>query len=159
FSLHLLEGDADQLAAYMLEFHRHHEIEDRNVLMHGVFLLPGRSLHLLKTGAHDHLDVRAAETAGGAAAIHRGVAAAEHDHALADLFDLAERTVGEPLDADMDVFPRFPAAGNVELAPARRAASDKDRVVVFAEQLFQAVDAMTAFEFDAEVEDVVGLLV
>src|SRR5690242_7953422 len=127
--------------------------------MHGVFLLPGRSLHLLETGAHDDLDFRAAQAAGGAAAIHRGVAAAEHDDALADLLDVAERNVGEPLDADVDVLGRFLAPGNVELAPARRAGTDEDRVVVFGEQLLQAVDAVAALELDAEVEDVVGFLV
>ena len=68
-------------------------------------------------------------------------------------------TDGEPLDADMDVLGRFLAAGNVEFAAARRAAADEDRIVVFAEQLLQAVDALAALELDAEVEDVVGFLV
>ena len=53
----------------------------------------------------------------------------------------------------------FLAAGDVELAAARRAGADKDRVVVFGQQLLQAVDAMAALELDAEVEDVVGFLV
>ena len=51
------------------------------------------------------------------------------------------------------------AAGNIELAAARRAGADKDRVVVLAKQLFQAVDALAAFELDAEIEDVIGFLV
>ena len=108
FGLHLLEGDAGELAVVVDEGDRHHEIEDRNVLVHGVFLFPGRGLHLLEAGTHDHLDVLAAEPARGAAAIHRGVAAAEHDHALADLVDMAERHAGEPVDADMDVAWRLP---------------------------------------------------
>ena len=157
--LHLLEGDAGELAVVVGEGDRHHEIEDRNVLVDGVFLLPGRRLHLLEAGAHDHLDVLAAEAARGAAAIHRGVAAAEHDHALADLLDMAERHRGQPVDADVDIGGGFLAAGNVELAAARRAGADEDRVVVFAEQLLQAVDALTALELDAEIEDVVGFLV
>jgi len=41
----------------------------------------------------------------------------------------------------------------------RRAGADKDRVVVFAEQLLQAVDAVAAPELDAEIEDVIGFLV
>ena len=53
----------------------------------------------------------------------------------------------------------FLAAGNVEFAAARRAGADKDRVVVFAEQLLQAVDALAALELDAEIEDVIGFLV
>ena len=51
------------------------------------------------------------------------------------------------------------AAGNLELAAARRAGTDKDRVVIFGQQLLQAVDAMAALELDAEVEDVIGFLV
>ena len=44
----------------------------------------------------------AAEAARGAAAVHGGVAAAEHDDAPADLVDMAERDAGQPVDADMD---------------------------------------------------------
>ena len=65
-------------------------IEDRNILVHGVFLLPRRRLHLLKTRSHDHLDVLSAQPARGAAAVHGGVAAAQHDHALANLVDMPE---------------------------------------------------------------------
>ena len=159
FGLHLLEGDADELAADMLECHRHHEIEDRNVLVKGVFLFPGARLHFLEAGTHDHLDVFAAEPARGAAAIHRGVAAAEHDDAPADLLDMAERDRRQPFDADVDIGGGFLAAGDVELAAARGAGADEDRVVILVEQLLQAVDAMPALELDAEVEDVIGLLV
>ena len=53
----------------------------------------------------------------------------------------------------------FLAAGNVELAAARRAGADEDRVVVLGEQLLQAVDALAGLELDAEVEDVIGFLV
>jgi hypothetical protein len=127
--------------------------------MHGVFLLPGRSLHLLEAGTHDHLDVLAAEPARGAAAIHRGVAAAEHDHALADLVDVAERDAGEPVDADMDVACGLLAAGDIEFAAARRARADEDRIVIVCEKLLQALDAVTALELDAETQDVIGLFV
>ena len=119
----------------------------------------GRRLHLLVAGAHDHLDVLAAEAARGAAAIHRGVAAAEHDDALVDRGDVAERDVRQPVDADVDVLAGFLAARNVELAAARRAGADEDRVEVLRQQLLHAVDARAAFELDAEVEDVVGFLV
>ena len=47
----------------------------------------------------------------------------------------------------------------VEFAAARRAGADEDRVVVLSQQLLQAVDALAAFEFDAEIEDVIGFLV
>jgi len=123
------------------------------------FLLPRRRLHLLEAGAHDHLDVLAAETAGGAAAIHRGVAAAEHDDALADL-------VGVPNDTDdsqsmpMWMFSPLPSGPGYPIhGRAARRSRHKDRIEVFRQQLLQAVDAPAGFEFDTEVEDVVGLLV
>ena len=53
--LDLLEHDAGELAVVVGEFLRHQEIEDRNVLVHGVFLFPGGRLHLLEAGAHDTL--------------------------------------------------------------------------------------------------------
>ena len=105
------------------------------------------------------LHVLAAEPARGAAAIHRGVAAAEHDDALADLVDVAERDAGQPVDADMDVLGRFLAAGDLEIAAARRAAADEDRIEIFGQQRLQAVDALAADELDAEVEDVAAFLV
>ena len=73
--------------------------------------------------------------------------------------DVAERDAGQPVDADMDVLDRFLAAGNVEVAAARRAAADEDGVEIFGEQRLQAVDALGADEFDAEIEDVIALLV
>ncbi len=38
----------------------------------------------------------------------------------------------------MDIASCFLAAGDIELATARRAGADEDRVVIFAEQLLQA---------------------
>ena len=155
--LDFLEQTPVSLPFVVGEFLRHQVIEDRDALMHGVVLLPGRRLHLLEAGAHDDLDVLAAEPARGAAAIHRGIAAAKHDDALADLVDMAERDAGQPVDADMDVLGRFLAAGNVEVAAARRAAADEDRVEIFGEQRLQAVDALAADELDADIEDVIAL--
>ena len=157
--LHLLEHDAGQAAVLVGELLRHQEVEDRDALVHGVLLLPRRRLHLLEAGAHDDLDVLAAEAARGAAAVHGGVAAAEHDDALADLVDVAERDVGQPVDADMDVGGGFLAAGNVEIAAARRAGADEHGVVAFGEQGLQAVDIAAGDEVDAEIEDVAALLV
>ena len=127
--------------------------------MHGVLLFPGGRLHFLETGAHDDLDVLAAEPARGAAAIHGGVAAAEHDDALADAVDVTEGDVGEPVDADMDILSRFLAAGDVEVAAARRAAADEDRIKTFGQQRLHAVDALAADKVDAEIENVVAFLV
>src|SRR5205085_3308686 len=83
FGLDLLEQDAGQLAVRMGEFDRHQEIEDRDALVHRVLFFPGRGLHFLEAAAHDYRDFLAAEAARGAAAIHRRVAAAEHDDAAA----------------------------------------------------------------------------
>ena len=159
FGLHLLEHHAGEPAVLVGELLRDEEIEDRNVLVHGVLLLPGRRLHLLEAGAHDDLHVLAAEAARGAAAIHGGVAAAEHDHALADLVMWPKETLGEPVDADMNIGRGFLAAGNIEVATARRAGADEDRVPVFGQQRLQAVDALAAAKLDAEVEDVAAFLV
>src|SRR6266853_4977602 len=112
----------------MGEFDRHEEIEDRDALMRRVLFLPGRSLHRLEAAAHDDGDLLAAEAARGAAAIHSRVAAAEHDDAAADLVDMAERDAGQPIDADMDVGSGLLAARDVELAAARRAGADEDRI-------------------------------
>ena len=68
-------------------------------------------------------------------------------------------TDGQPVDADVDVLGRFLAAGNVEVAAARRAGADEDRVAILGQQRLQAVDALAADELDAEVEDVVAFLV
>ncbi len=157
--LHLLEGDAGELAVVVGEFLRHEVIVDRDALVHRVFFFPRRGFHLLEAGAHDHLHVLAAEAARGAAAVHRGVAAAEHDDALADLVDVAERDRREPVDADVDVLLGLFAARNVELAPARRAGADEHRVPALGEQRLQAVDRAAAAKLDAEIEDVVALLV
>src|SRR3954471_10761974 len=85
--LDLLEGDAGELAVVVGEELRHEVIVNRNALVHGVFLFPRRRLHLFEAGAHDNIDLSAAEAARRAAAVHRGIAAAEHDYALADLAD------------------------------------------------------------------------
>src|SRR5581483_1331653 len=114
---------------------------------------------LLEAGTHDHRDFLAAKPARGAAAIHRGVAAAEHDHALAYSVGVAERHGGEPVDADMDVAGCLFPAGNVELAAARRAGADEDRIIFLSKQRLHALDAVAALELDAETQDVAGLLV
>ncbi len=68
-------------------------------------------------------------------------------------------TDGQPVDADVDVRRGFLAARNVEVAAARRAGADEHRVPAFGQQRLQAVDAPAAAKFDAEIEDVVALLV
>src|SRR3546814_2260344 len=74
-----------------------------------------------------------------AAAVHRGIAAAEHQHALADPSDVAEVDVGQPVEADVDVRRAFPAPGQVEVAPARGAAADEDGVEVLRKQFLHRI--------------------
>src|SRR5262249_3803325 len=146
-------------APFMGEFFWHQPVEDRDALVHRVLLLPGRRLHLLEAAAHDDGDLLAAEAARGTTAVHRRVAAAEHDDAAADLVDMAKRTAGEPVDTDMDVVRRRVAAGDVEIAPARRAAADEDRVPRMGQELVEAADKFPEAGLDTHIEDQVDLLV
>src|SRR6185312_3047228 len=156
---HLLEEHAGEAPLLVQELLRHKIVEDRDAFMHRVLLLPGGGLHLLEAGADDDRHLLAAEPARGAAAIHRRVAAAEHDDAAADLVDMAEGDAGEPVDADMDVGGRLLAPGEVEVAAARRAGADEDRVVPLGGKRLQTVDPLAEARLDAEVEDVADLLV
>src|ERR1700683_3559230 len=88
YRFHLLKNHPRELAALVGDFLWHEVIEGRDVLVHGVFLFPGRRFHFLETGADDHFDVFAAEPARRPAAIHCGVAASEDNDALADLADV-----------------------------------------------------------------------
>src|SRR3546814_14701907 len=82
------------------------------------------------------------------------IAAAEHQHALADPSDVAEVDVGQPVEADVDVRRAFPASRQVAVAPARGAAADEDGVEVLREQFLHRIDAPVADEIDAPVADV-----
>src|SRR6266700_3425753 len=159
FRLDLLEQDAGELAVLMGELDGHEKIEDRDALVRRVLFLPGRGLHLLEARAYDDGNLLAAEAARGAAAIHRRVAAAEHDDAAADLVDMTKRDGGQPVDADMDMGARLLAPGKLDLAAARRAGADKDRVPALVQQRAHAVDVMTEAGLDPHVEDQVDLFV
>ena len=65
------------------------------------------------------------------AAIHRRVADADDQDALADFVDVAEGDRFQPVDADVDAV-GFVAAREIEFLAARRAGADEDRVVAFA---------------------------
>jgi hypothetical protein len=118
----------------------------------------GAGLHLLEAAAHDHLHVVGAQAARRAAAVHRGVAAAQHDHALADAGDVAERHRGQPVDADVDAGRGLLAAGDVQVAPARCAAADEDRVPVLGQQGLHR-SMRWWLELDAQAQDVADLFV
>ena len=97
--------------------------------------------------------------ARGAAAIHRGVAATEHDDAAADFGGVSEGDAGKPVDADMDIGAGFLSAGNFQLASARRAAADENGVVILGKQRLQAFDAVAEAEFWFKAENISDLFV
>ena len=155
----LLERHARQFSAFMRDGFRDKEVVNGNAFVRRVFLFPRRGLHLVEPRANDHLHLFAAEALGAAAAVHRGVAAAQHDDPLADLRRVAEGHAREPVDADVDVRRGFLAARNVEVAPARRAAADEYRIPALREKRAEAIDPLVRAELDAEIEDVAYLLV
>ncbi len=59
----------------------------------------------------------------------------------------------------MDMGLGFLAAGDVEVASARRAGADEDCIPIVRQQRLEAVDALAAAELDAEIEDVVAFFV
>ncbi len=155
----LFEGHAGQATCLMGEGLRHQIVENRDALMHRVLLFPGRGLHLLKAGADDDGDLLPTKASRGTATIHRRVAAAEHDDAPPDALHMAEGDGGKPFDADMDVCRRFLAAGYVEVAAARRAGADEDRVVPLRQQCLQAAHAFVQPCRDAEAKNIAHLFV
>jgi len=57
FGLHILEGNADELAVTLLECTRHHELRIRDILVEWRLPSPTRAFHFLEAGAHDqHVD-------------------------------------------------------------------------------------------------------
>ena len=67
----------------------------------------------------------------GAAAVHGGIAAADHDDAPADGVHVLEGNGGQPVDADVDVGRGFLAAGNFEVLALGRAGADEHGVEAF----------------------------
>src|SRR5215475_95640 len=59
----------------------------------------------------------------------------------------------------MDVLGGFLATGDVEIAAARRAGTDENRVPVLAQERLHSVDALSRAKFDAKIEDIAALLV
>src|SRR5688572_9798622 len=95
---HLLEGHPGKFSIRDDESLRDEEIQNRNAFVRGVFLLPRAGLHLVEARPHYDFYILAADAPRGAAAVHRGVAAAEDDDALSDLGGVAEGDRGQPVD-------------------------------------------------------------
>ena len=100
----------------MLERLWHQVIEDRDIFPDRVVLLPRRGLHLVKTRPDNDLHILSTQSAGGSAAIHGRVPAAQYDDAASHVLDMAKRDIGQPLNADMDICGTFLATRNVKVA-------------------------------------------
>ena len=127
--------------------------------MRGIFLFPRAGFHFFKARTHDYLDVFAAQTFRRTAAVHRRIAATEHNHALADFVGMAERDARQPVDADVDVLSRFLASRQIKVTTTRRASADKYGVIFFVEDSFQACNVGAVLEGHAKVEDVADFFV
>src|SRR5262249_24338103 len=98
---HLLENNAGQAALLEEEPLGSVIVEDRDAFVQGILDFSFGRLHHAARAAHRDGYLFGAKANGGAAAIHGGVAATNHDDAAPDLFDVAERDRGQPLDADV----------------------------------------------------------
>ena len=155
----LVELHPGELAVLDDEADRREVLENLDLLFFRVLELPRRRLEVLARLARDHLHVGGAEALRRAAAIHRGVADADDQHALADRFDVPEVNRLEPLDADEDLIGLVPAR-QIELLAFRRAAADEHRVEFLrVDQRLQARDRRVVFHRDAHVHDVADLFV
>ena len=155
----LVELHPGQLAVLDDEADRLQVLEDLDLLFLGVLELPRRRLEVLPRLARDDLHVGGAEPLRRAAAVHRRVADADDQDALADRLDVAEVDRLEPLDADEDLIGVAPP-GNLQLLALGRAAADEHGVVFAAvEQRLQAVDRRVVADVHAHVDDVADLFV
>ena len=119
----------------------------------------GEALRVLARLPRDHLHVAGAQPLRGPAAVHRGVADADDQHAAANRLDVAEVDRLEPVDADEDLV-GIAAPGDVQLLAPRRAGPDEHGVVTpVIHQPLQAVDRGAVPDIHAHVGDVTDLLV
>ncbi len=128
------KSHAGEFAVVMLERLGHMEVDDGDALVLRIFLLPWRGLHFIKSAAHNHLHVRSAQAARRAATVHGGITSAQHNDALANGGDVAERNRGEPVNADVDVLGDVSTARDVQVSPARRTTPHKHCVITLLQQ-------------------------
>ena len=157
----LFEGHAGQPSALVKERLGDVIVEDRDALADRVLLFPGRRLHLLEAGAHDDLDVDPAEPKRRAAAVHRRVAAAEHDDPPADALACGRKRRWRASRCRYGYWPRASSAsGKLEVAAARRAACRrKSRHSPRRSSAFRLVDVAPGDECGAALEHVADFLV
>ena len=70
-----------------------------------------------------------------------------------------EGNIRQPVNADMDIITGFLSAGNVQIAPFRRAGANKDRIERLGEKVFQAVDALAQPHLRAHGRDIAHFLI
>ena len=157
--LDLLEQHALQLAVLDHDLLGHMIVVDRYALVHGIFLLPGRGLHILEGTAHHDPHVLAPQAPGGTTAIHGRVATTQHQHSLAYALGVLEGDAGQPVDAQVHMIAGILQAGQVEALAARSAGTDKHRVVILVQYFPQAVHLYVEGGVHTHVENVIDLLV
>src|SRR5690606_22839396 len=148
--LELVETHPHELAVLDDESLRRVIDDDLDALLLRVLELPVGSLEELPRLARHDLHVLRAEPQRAATAVHRRVADADDQHALADAVDVPEGDGLEPLDADVDAV-GVVAAGDVEVLALRRSAADEDRVVAVGEQVAHAPHRRRQAKIDAHV--------
>jgi hypothetical protein len=147
-----LEFHAGQLAVFDDEPLWRVILDDVDLLLFGILQVPRRRLEVLARPAGHDRHVLAAHPLGCTAAVHGRVADADDQHLLADLLDVAEVDVGEPLDTYMDAI-GLVAAGQVEFLPLRRAAADEDGVKALVEKRLHARHRRVVADVHPHVDD------
>ena len=133
--------------------------DDLDALLLRILELPLGGLEEAARLARHDLDIPGAEPQRSAAAVHRRIADADDQHALADGTDVAEGDRFQPGDADMDAI-ALVAARQLELLALRRARADEHRVVsAGAEQIAAGSDRRVELQPRAHVEDHADLLI
>ncbi len=141
--LDLFEGHANELTVFDDEGLRNVVVDDRDVFVLSIFFFPRRCFHRREGRANNHLHILAAKSTRRAAAVHRRISAAEHDHAFADLVGVLKRHPAEPVDANVNVRRTFLSAGQIgQIAATRCTSADKNGVVIFFQNTFQRIDVM-----------------
>ena len=156
-----------ELLANLLEFHADQatfldkvtlgdvEIKDRDVFGNCVFNFPGRRLHFIEAAAYSNSDCLSSQSLGGSAAVHSGIAAPQHNDALANSLDMLECHVRQPFYPRVNSVLHLRIAGEIKMFTKRSPGPNKDRIVGFVEQAFHAGDFLTKARIDTHVEDVI----
>ena len=108
--------------------------------------------------SRDDLDVLRAEPQRAATAVHRRVADADDQHALADGVDVPERDRAEPIDADVNAIAHV-AAGQHQVLALRRATADEHGAKTLVEQRSHARHGRIRLDLYAEPRDITDLFV